>query len=503
MTDTTDEFTATQAGTPPPEGDGSAPKPARSINIEKRAVIIGAVVVLALFIASYILTFVLDRGAYLRDEEGSIIPGTYAADPALDGIRWWQFLLAPVMILSPTSDGFMTVWAIIVLLFIIGAVFTALDATGIMVYMVEFLNAKLGKRKYTLLFLLSFAFMFLGSTAGMFEELIPLVPVVVMLCYAMGWDALVGLAVSVIASCFGFSAGVVNPFTVGVAQTIGGLELYSGIGMRLLTFALAYIILMAFLYPYAKKIERCPQKSPVYKEDLVRKNDFHFRLVDFKEDKGKNRALVWFGAWMLVVVAFALTSIAWQALADYLMYIILAVYVIAGIGAAVMCGLKGKALFKELGRGALRLLPAVVLILIAGGIRYVVEEGDIMDTILYLLISAIGTNGGFGTTIIIYLIIFVFEIFIQSGSAKALLLMPMIFDLCALAGIHPQVAVLAFAFADGVSNVILPTNAGLLLILGLTTVDYGTWFKWSLKIQLTLFAATIGVLAIAQYLVYV
>ena len=223
-------------------------KPARSINISKRAVVIGVIVVLALFITAYVLTFVLEKGTYQRDPEGSIIPGTYVADPTLDGIAWWQVILAPVMILSPTSEGFMTVWAIIILLFIIGAVFTAMDATGIMVYMVEYLNHKLGHRKYLLMFMLSFAFMFLGSSAGMFEEMIPLVPVVVMLSYAMGWDALVGLSISVIAACFGFSAGVINPFTVGVAQTIGGLPMYSGIAPRLLTFALAYIILMAFIY---------------------------------------------------------------------------------------------------------------------------------------------------------------------------------------------------------------------------------------------------------------
>ena len=104
------------------EEEASAPepsaKPARSINISSRAVIIGALVVLALFITAYVLTFVLEKGAYQRTEDGSIIPGTYAEDPTLDGIAWWQFLLAPVMILSPASEGFMTVWAIIILLFI-------------------------------------------------------------------------------------------------------------------------------------------------------------------------------------------------------------------------------------------------------------------------------------------------------------------------------------------------------------------------------------------------
>ncbi|MDD3947218.1 MAG: AbgT family transporter, partial [Clostridia bacterium] len=105
-------------------------------------------------------------------------------------------------------------------------------------------------------------------------------------------------------------------------------------------------------------------------------------------------------------------------------------------------------------------------------------------------------------SLIIYLIIIVFNMFIPSGSAKAVLLMPIIFELCSLSGIHPQVAVLAFAFGDGFSNVILPTNAGLLLILGMTTVDYGKWFRWSFKIQLALLSITALVLVFAQLVYY-
>ncbi|MBO7155864.1 MAG: hypothetical protein J6V83_00495, partial [Clostridia bacterium] len=240
---------------------------ARSITISPKAVIMGVVVVLTLFVLSYVLTFILDKGYYLRDAEGAIIAGTYVVDNTLDGIQWWQFLLAPIMILLPSTEGSMTVWAILLLLLIIGAIFNALDESGIMVYMVEYLNHKLGHRKYLLLITMSFAFMFLGSTAGMLEELIPLVPVVIMLSYALGWDALVGLGISCLAASLGFSAAVINPFTVGVAQTIGGITMYSGIGLRVLTFVVAYGILIAFLLPYAKKIERYPDKSPVYALD--------------------------------------------------------------------------------------------------------------------------------------------------------------------------------------------------------------------------------------------
>jgi len=320
-------------------------KRAKSIQISKKAIIVSVSIVLALVILAYVLTFVLPTGEYERNADGAIIPGTYQ-QKELDGIKWWQFLLSAFMILSPATDGYLTVWAILVLLFVIGAIFTALDESGILVYMVETLARRFGSKKYILLFMLPFAFMFLGSTAGMFEELIPLVPVVIMLCYAMGWDALTGLAISILAGCFGFAAGVVNPFTVGVAQSLGGIVMFSGIGLRLLTFGLAYIILMAFVFPYARKIEKKPQKSIVYTLDEQRKREFDFQVENFAYDRSKSKALLWFGIWLSVVVIIAIVSIFVHALADYVMYITIFIYLVAGIGACIICGLKGVPLLK-------------------------------------------------------------------------------------------------------------------------------------------------------------
>lgn len=226
---------------------------------------------LVLVIAAIILTQVLPRGAYERaiDADGNeyIVEDSYREDDSLPSLKWWQAVFSPFLVLDPSMDGSLMVWALIALLLVIGAVFTALDNTGVLVYMVESLRNRFKGKKYLLLFLLSFAFMFLGSSAGMFEELIPLVPVVVLLCYAFGWDALTGLGISVLAACFGFAAGVVNPFTVGIAQNLMGIPMFSGIEMRLLTFVVAYAILMAFVYPYARRIEKKPQRSPVYLED--------------------------------------------------------------------------------------------------------------------------------------------------------------------------------------------------------------------------------------------
>ena len=156
--------------------DAERPKlPPRTIEVSKKAILISVVIVLVLVIASIVLTQVLPRGAYERgtDADGNeyIVEDSYREDESLPSLKWWQAVFAPVLVLDPGMDGSLMVWALIALLLVIGAVFTALDNTGVLVYMVESLRNRFKGKKYVLLFLLPFAFMFLGSSAGMFPEL--------------------------------------------------------------------------------------------------------------------------------------------------------------------------------------------------------------------------------------------------------------------------------------------------------------------------------------------
>ncbi|MDR0854982.1 MAG: hypothetical protein LBN25_01280 [Christensenellaceae bacterium] len=475
----------------------------KTIVISKKAIVTAVLIVLTLIVGSYVLTFILPRGEYQRvlGDGGnmSIVPNSYAENPNLDGIQWWQVLLSPLMILLPTTDGFMTVYLIIFLLLVIGAIFTVLDESGILVYLIKMLARKFSKKKYAIIFAFSFAFMFLGSSVGMLEELIPLVPIVVLLCYAMGWDALVGLGISVLAAAFGFAVGVINPFTVGVAQQIGNLPMFSAIEWRLLSFVISYGLLVGFIFPYAKKVDKNPQKSAVFALDKERKRDFNFEIDDFVREKSKDRAIKWLAGWLSSVIIAAIVAVFWHPLANYIMYLCVVVYIAGGIGSAVILGIRGKSLLKLLGKGALTLAPAAIMICIAGGVRYIITEGDIMDTILYKIVTLAGGLNPYGALLLIYAVIFIFEIFIQSGSAKAFLIMPVIFDLCTLMSVNPQAAVLAYTFADGFANMLLPTNPGLLLILGLTTVSYPKWIKWSGPLQLTLLASTVGILCLMQF----
>ena len=508
------------------ENETLSPQPAqqsegKTISISKRAIVMALAVTFSIVIIAVVLSQVLPMGryGYVMGEDGqytdSLQAGSFVEGYDYEGnelhrLSWWQYLLSPVLILI--EDGAATLWGILVLLLVIGAVFTALDETGVMLYAVKYIASKFRRRKYALLFVLSLFFMVMGSSAGMFEEFIPMIPVVVLLCYAMGWDALTGLAISVLSSCCGFAAGVVNPFTVGICQSLApesmNMVMYSGIGMRLLTFVLVYLALDGIIFAYVRRIEKDPTRSLVYEADKQRRGQFNFNLDEFRENPSQNKSLVWFAAWLGFIVLFALVAIALSisgavpGIANSIMYVTIAAYAIAGIGACILSGLKGKALLKSLGKGTLTLLPATAMILIAGAVRYILEEGNVMHTILHYAETAIGGQPKFVIVLILYAVIIFFNGLIPSGSGKAFLLMPMVFALCSMFGIDGQIAVLTFAYADGFSNMILPTNAGLLLMLGMTTVDYPKWVRWSGKIQLVILAITIGLLALATLVVY-
>ena len=155
---------------------------------------------------------------------------------------------------------------------IIGGVFGVLDKSGMLQYIMNGLVKKYESKKYMLMAVLTLFFMLFGSVFGIFEELVALVPIVIILSHALGWDSLTGLGMSALAAGFGFSSATLNPFTLGVAQEIAGLPAFSGLPFRIAVFAVCYGILYGFLYRHAKKIEKNPEKSPVYEEEKIRKN---------------------------------------------------------------------------------------------------------------------------------------------------------------------------------------------------------------------------------------
>ena len=258
------------------------------------------VMIFIMMVLTYILTF--------------IVPG--------GGIPFWKWVLSPILVLFGEDRA--SLIAIIALLLGLGGVFNCLDKYGVLKFLLDKITDKFGKNRKMLLAVIPLFFMILGSVAGTYEECVPLVPVVVALAIRLGWDPLTGLGMSILAAGCGFAAGICNPFTIGVAQGIVDLPMFSGMWLRVVDFGLIYGLLLFFLLFHVKKIERpmddiiTPPKD--CKPSLVRNNYY----LDSK--------------WKKMIITFR--------------------------------------------DGVVSVLPGVFLILMANSIRFTLMEANILDILL-------------------------------------------------------------------------------------------------------------------------
>lgn len=445
-------------------------KQEKGLNVSVKSFITAIIVIFVLMVASYILTLFVPSGEYVRfmDSDGNMLidvnGGYYAVE---GGIPLWKWALSPILVLGASGSG--TLIAVIVFLLVIGGVFNALDKSGLMKYMLDRMVKRFGAVRYRLMAVVTFFFMAMGAMIGSFEEVVPLVPIVVALAINLGWDSLTGVGMSLLAVGCGFASGVCNPFTVGVAQQLAGLPMFSGAWMRALAFVLIYALLMAFLIFYAKKIEK-----PI---------DMQSNLQTFATDKKMDKGLICFVVILGVGILTILCSGFIPALQDYTMIIVAVMFLAAGVTATLVSGMKGKELAKTSWNGVTSIFPAVIMILMASSIKYTLEEAKVLDTILHEAVGLAEHMPTWSVILFIYLIVLVMNFFIPSGSAKAFMLIPLIVPMAQIFGISAQLCVVAFAFGDGFSNVFYPTNPALLISLGLADVSYSKWFRFSWKFQ--------------------
>jgi uncharacterized ion transporter superfamily protein YfcC len=466
------------------------------VQISQRMFIQTVVVLFILMMAAGLLTRVIPAGSYERvevDGRETLVPDSFRYTGSSD-YPVWRWFTAPVEVLG--APGNATIIVIIIFLLFIGGAFAVLEKSGIIHAVIGRLVTRFQGKKYALMLVISFLFMLMGAFFGIFEEVVPLLPVIIALSYSMGWDAMTGLGMSILAVNLGFSAAITNPFTIGVAQNLAGLPLFSGAGFRIVVFIAIYIVLALFLTRYARSIERDPTRSPVHGEDQAEREKYrHFEIAPAHNPRVKP-ALIWFGVFTGLILAALVSSPFVPAIADLALPLVGVLFLVGGTGAGLIAG-AGRKVWQALGEGVLGILPGVPLILMAVSVKHIVTQGGILDTILHQADAPLAGASPFGASVLIYVLALVIEFFISSGSAKAFLMMPILLPLADLVGVTRQITVLAYQFGDGFSNLVYPTNAVLLICLGLTRVSYLKWLKWSLPLWGVIVAVSLVFLAIA------
>ena len=402
-----------------------------------------------------------------------------------NGIPYIKWLLSPILVLG--SDSGSTTIAVLVFLLIIGGITNGLDSCGFMKYMLNKIAYKYGRHRYLLVFIMSLFLMCMGSIVGTFEEVVPLTPIIVTLAINIGFDAYTGIGMSLLAAGCGFAAGVFNPFTIGVAQQLAGLPMFSGVGLRLISFVLIYATLVTFLYLHAKKIERNV-------DEKISNN--------FIEDDNMEKAYRAFLFIFSIAIVLVLASPFITALQDYTLIIVALMFLIAGIVSIKLTKTSNHDLLIYLKQGTLNILPSALLILMAASIKYTMDTSGVLETILNTITGIAANMNKVELVLFIYLLCLLLEIFVPSGSAKAFLLMPLLIPLATRFNLSSQLVVLAFAYGDGFSNVFYPTNPALIISLSLTKIEYKNWFKYSWKFQLVNLLLTSGILLLGLVINY-
>ena len=352
---------------------------------------------------------------------------------------------------------------------------------------------KLGNKGLLLVPILMIIFGLGGSIFGMASEFYGFYPLIIGLGIAMGYDAMFGFAVIACGEFIGFMGATMNPYTVGIAQNIAGLELYSGTWYRTVCFVVFQTIAIIYVLRYAKKIEKDPKLSVVYGEKSIHE----FSEGDLESYSfSKSDALVIIDI-IVTLIILMLGLMRWEW--DYPQ--LCGLFLIMSMVAAGVKKWSPNRWCSEFIDSAKTVVWGCILTGVAKAIVVVMNDAMIMDIVIFNLSNLLKSAPNSISAGLMLIVQTFINFFIPSGSGQAVASMPIMAQLSDIIGVSRQTAVLAFQFGDGLSNIFWPT-ADIVIICGLGGIKLEKWYKWFAPLFLMLLAAQIIMVEIAVFIGY-
>ena len=315
-----------------------------------------------------------------------------------------------------------------------------------------------------------------GATFGMNEEVIPFVLIFVPLALALGYDTVTGVSIPFLGSQVGFGAAFLNPFNVGIAQGIAGVPVFSGMGYRLIVWAAATVVTIAFLMWYAARVKRNPALSPTFVLDQAKRQEQPASLA-FDRMTRRHAAVLAIFSLALGVMVVGVVKYEWfvEEIAALFLAMAIVVGLVGRIGTDNWVG--------AFMQGVKDLAPTALVIAIARATMIIARDAHIIDTMLHALMPLVQSSHPVFAAQKMYLIQSVINFFIHSGSGQAALTMPIMAPLADLVGVTRQTAILAFQFGE-LTTPMIPTSGITVGVLALARVPWITWAKWMIPLQL-------------------
>ena len=428
-------------------------------------------------VLTVIATWIVPGGEYQRvDKEGRTVP---VAGSFQFSERQPQGLGA--LFISPIK-GFIEAAYIIVFIFVVGGAFAVIQKTGAITSFIHNLALKFGESRALRALLIPVTMIIFslgGAIFGMCEETMPFVLIFVPLALSLGYDTIVGVCIPFVGAAAGFAGAFFNPFTVGIAQGIAGLPLYSGLVYRLIIWGAGTAIAIIIVMRYSSRVLKNPKISPTYHDDLKRKQSLDLDTSSKNKVKitaAHKRVLYLFLAGMVLLV-FGILKYKW--------YIneIAGLFLALGILSGIMGKLSSEELAKSFVDGAKDMINAALIIGCARAILVVAMDGKILDTALYYMAKVISNFHPIISSQLMFVCQCIINFFVHSGTAQAALTMPIMAPLGDLVGITRQTTVFAFQLAEYI-NPVLPTSGVTMGVLGLARLKWEKWAKWLIPLLL-------------------
>lgn len=428
-----------------------------------------------LMVVALVATWIIPQGSFdteLVNGREVVLPGTFEVDEEAE-------FLSPITLFTAIPRAFAAAQDIIFFLFIIGGVLAVIRRTGAIDALLGRMLERFGGRPGALIFITIFVFALASSAMGASAEYIPFVLILAALCRTLKMDTITAVGIIIVGYGVGYGAAAFNQYTVVVAQGVAGLDTYSGWQVRMGILIPFVMIGAHHVYSYSKKVQLNPSKSLMLG---IVPPEAGAPPKDYPALSGVHVAVLISFILALGVAVWGIATQGWYLIELGTAFLILGVVtaLIGRIGPSLMA--------KEFVIGARDLTETALLVGVARGIALIMEDGQILHTIVNALSIPLGTVGPELAAVGMMIMQTILNLFVPSGSGQAFVTMPLMAPLSDILGISRQIAVQAFLFGDGFANMIVPTNAVLMGILGMAGVPYDKWFRFCFPLLLKIIA---------------
>jgi len=430
------------------------------------------VILLAMLVLAMVCTWIIPAGSYVRTlDEAS---GKMVIDPS-SFTYTDRSPVNPFEMFVCIEKGLIEAANIAFMIFAAFSSMYVLEKTGSIDAAIAWIVRKTKHRpQYAniVIVLIMIALSIWGSTGTMsYEEIIAFIPIFVAVAIALGYDAMVGVAISVVPVGVGFAAATVNPFTIGVAQTIAELPLFSGMTLRIIILAVMTALTIAYTMWYANRVKKDPSKS------LVAGVDYSDMMVD---ETRMNTPLTLPRKLSLVCLLIAVGVMAWGLISQgWYINEVAAVFMILAIVVGLINRMSANDIAKCYTEGLGKAVLSAFVVGVARGILVILTEGNVIDTMIHACVSLLQNLSLYVSGVGMLIFQTLLNLLIPSGSGQAAVAMPIMTPIADLIGMNRQIAVLIFQFGDGFSNLLWPTSF-MVVACAMAKIPLGKYYKWLL-----------------------